>query len=125
MSLRVPVKFLSENNLTVYGEIFSTWVKDIERLVRDHSQLVPQVEVTLMELGRFDLIPSRKGIAGVVIGAPHGSFDEYTAEIVKRVGFSTGLATVIARGFTPTEAGGWRINVNRPSEINVLRLSSK
>jgi len=120
LSLRIPVKFLSENNLKVYGEIFSAWVKEIERLVHEHSQLVPQVEVTLMELGRFDLIASRKGVAGVVIGAPHGSFDEYTAEIVKQVGFSTGLATVIARGFTPTEAGGWRINVNRPSEKNYL-----
>jgi len=27
---------------------------------------------------------------------------------------------VIARGFTPTEAGGWRMNVNRPSEKTFL-----
>ena len=120
LSVRVPEKFLSGINLSVYGDIFSAWVKDIESLVHDNSQLVPQVEVTIMDLGRFDLIPSRKGIAGVVIGAPHGSYDEYTAEIAKRLGFRTGLATVIARGFTPTEAGGWRINVNRPSEKNYL-----
>jgi hypothetical protein len=56
----------------------------------------------------------------VVIGAPHGTYDEYTAEIVKRLGFRTGLAAVIARGFSPTEAGGWRINVNRPSEKTYL-----
>jgi hypothetical protein len=29
----------------------------------------------MMDLGRFDLIPSRKGLAGVVIGAPHGTYD--------------------------------------------------
>ena len=66
------------------------------------------------------MIPSRKGITGVVIGAPHGTYDEYTAEIVEQLGYRTGLATVIARGFSPTEAGGWRINVNRPTERSYL-----
>ena len=74
----------------------------------------------VMDLGRFDSIPLRTGRAGIVIGAPHGSYDEYTAEIVKQLAFETGLAAVIARGFTPTEAGGWRINVNRPSEKTFL-----
>jgi len=27
---------------------------------------------------------------------------------------------VISSGFTPTEAGGWRINVNRPTEKSYL-----
>jgi hypothetical protein len=36
--------------------------------------------------------------------------------MVKRLSYRTGLAAVIAKGFTPTEAGGWRINVNRPTE---------
>ena len=58
------------------------------------------MEVTVMDFGRLDLIPSRKGIAGVVIGAPHGTYDEYTAEIVEQLGYRTGLATVIARGFS-------------------------
>jgi len=120
VSVRVPEKFLSGENLSVYGDIFSAWVKELESLVHDNSQTVPQIEVTIMDLGRFDLIPSRKGIVGVVIGAPHGTYDEYTAEIVKRLGFRTGLAAVIARGFSPTEAGGWRINVNRPSEKTFL-----
>ena len=122
LSVRVPEKFLSADYLSVYGDIFSAWVKDIENLVNDRSRLLPQVEVTVMDLGRIDLVPSRKGIAGVVIGAPHGSYDEYTAEFAKQLGFRTSLATVIARGFTPTEAGGWRINVNRPSEMNYLAL---
>lgn len=120
LSVRVPEKFLSPEYIRVYGEIISVWVKNIENLVNQGSRSLQQVEVKVMDLGRIDLIPSRKGIAGVVIGAPHGSYDEYTAEIAKQLSFRTSLAAVITRGFTPTEAGGWRINVNRPSEMNYL-----
>ena len=120
VSLRIPEKVLSGANLSVYGQVFSEWTKTLERLVHDDFRKIPHVQVRMMDLGRFDLIPSRKGLAGVVIGAPHGTYDEYTAEIVKRLGFRTGLAAVIARGFSPTEAGGWRINVNRPSEKTYL-----
>ncbi len=116
VSLRIPEKVLSGANLSVYGQVFSEWTKTLERLVHDDFRKIPHVQVRMMDLGRLDVTPSREGPAGVVIGAPHGTYDEYTAEIVKRLGFRTGLATVIARGFSPTEAGGWRINVNRPSE---------
>jgi len=120
VSLRIPEKVLSGANLRVYGQVFSEWTKKLERLVHDDFRKIPQIQVKMMDLGRFDLIPSRKGLDGVVIGAPHGTYDEYTAEIVRRLGFRTGLAVVIARGFSPTEAGGWRINVNRPSEKTYL-----
>ena len=52
----------------------------------------------------------------MVIAAPHGSFDWYTAELVEELSDRTSLPAVITRGFTPTECGGWRINVNRPTE---------
>jgi hypothetical protein len=120
VSLRIPEKLLSGANLSVYGQVFSDWTKKLEGLVHDDFRKIPRVQVRMMDLGRFDSIPSREGLAGVVIGAPHGTYDEYTAEIVKRLGFRTGLAAVIARGFSPTEAGGWRINVNRPSEKTYL-----
>jgi hypothetical protein len=120
LSLRIPEQFLSGQNLRIYGEIFAVWLKDIARLVDESPRRADRIEVNLMDLGRFDSIPSRTGRAGIVIGAPHGSYDEYTAEIVKQLAFETGLAAVIARGFTPTEAGGWRINVNRPSEKTFL-----
>jgi hypothetical protein len=71
-------------------------------------------------LGQFEYSEPEPNMGGVVIGAPHGTYDEFTAELVKEVGARTGLATVIARGFTPTETGSWRINVNRPSEKNYL-----
>jgi hypothetical protein len=120
LSLRIPENLLSGRDLSLYGQVFSEWIKKLERFIHDDLQRMPQVQVKLMDLGRFDVIPSRIGLAGVVIGAPHGTYDEYTAEIVKRLAFRTGLAAVIARGFTPTEAGGWRINVNRPTEKTFL-----
>jgi len=36
--------------------------------------------------------------------------------MVKRLSYRTGFAAVIAKGFTPTETGATRINVNRPTE---------
>ena len=36
--------------------------------------------------------------------------------MAKQISQQTGLAAVIAKGFTPTECAGWRINVNRPTE---------
>jgi len=120
LSVRVPARFLTAEHVDVLGDILSAWIKEIEHLVKGKSRSLPQAEITVMDLGRIDMIPSRKAITGVVIGAPHGSYDEYTAELVKQLGLRTSLATVIARGFTPTEAGGWRINVNRPSEMSYV-----
>jgi hypothetical protein len=72
---------------------------------------------TVGDLGRFEYRSPKPLMQGAMIGAPHGSFDEHTAELVNRIAYRTGLAAVIAKGFTPTESGGgWRINVNRPSE---------
>jgi hypothetical protein len=120
LSLRIPENFLSGASLTLYRQIFSEWVRGLERLVHQDLPGPAQMQVNLMDLGRFDSIPARRGRRGIVIGAPHGTYDEYTAEIVTRLAFRTGLAAVIARGFTPTEAGGWRINVNRPTEKTFL-----
>lgn len=72
--------------------------------------------VRILKQGRIETISSRQHLGGLVIGASHGTFDEYTAEVVKQISFRTGIAAVIAKGFTLTEAGGLRINVNRPAE---------
>ena len=121
LSLRIPKKLLSGANLRFYRQVFSEWLQSLEHLiVHQEFPRAARVQVKLMDLGRFDSIPSRTGRAGIVIGAPHGTYDEYTAEIVRRLAFRTGLAAVIARGFSPTEAGGWRINVNRPTEKTFL-----
>ncbi len=116
LSLRIPENFSSESAEGLYTEILSRWVGRVINLLRENPLSLPQMQVRLLDLGRFELVESRKRLPGIVIGAPHGSFDEYTAEMVKRLAYRTGIAAVIAKGFTPTEAGGWRINVNRPTE---------
>lgn len=116
LNLRIPQILSPEPAESLYTEILSQWVDEAMTLLRENPLRLPQIHVKLMDLGRFELIESRKRQSGIVIGAPHGSFDEYTAEMVKRLAYRTGIAAVIAKGFTPTEAGGWRINVNRPTE---------
>ena len=120
LSLRIPETCLSGASLRLYRQVFSEWLRRLEVFVHQERSGAARVQVSLMDLGRFDSIPSRTGRRGIVIGAPHGTYDEYTAEIVRRLALRTGLAAVIARGFTPTEAGGWRINVNRPTEKTFL-----
>jgi hypothetical protein len=114
LNLRIPP--FVEPAETIYTEILARWVDEAIRIIRDNSAGLPQIEVHLLDLGRFEIIQSPKRIPGVVVAAPHGSFDEHTAEMVKRLSFRTGITAVIAKGFTPTQAGGWRINVNRPTE---------
>jgi len=99
-----------------YAEILSRWINEAIRVLQDPSRALPQIDVEVTEFGKFELIGSRGGPPGAVIGAPHGSYDEYTAELVKRLSYRTRLPAVIAKGFTPTETGGSRINVNRPTE---------
>jgi len=75
-----------------------------------------KIATTVLKYGKIESIPGKSG-DGVVVGAPHGTFDVYTSEMVRQICARTGLAGVIATGFTPRETGsGWRINVNRPSE---------
>lgn len=116
LNLRMPQVLSPKPAEELYTEILSRWVDRAIKILRENPLGLPQIQVRLMDLGRFELLESRRRFAGVVIGAPHGSFDEYTAEMVKRLAYRTGIAAVIAKGFTPTEAGGWRINVNRPTE---------
>jgi hypothetical protein len=85
-------------------------------LAQKELAFVRQIDVEVTEYGRIESIPSVGGWTGIVLAAPHGSFDEHTAEIARGISERAGVAAVIARGFTPTETPGWRINVNRPTE---------
>jgi len=116
LSLRIPGNLPTSYAEGLYVDILSLWLRDAVTLVRENPRRLPQMTVTLMDLGRIDMIPSRLQQTGIVIGSPHGSFDEHTAEFATRLSYRTGFAAVVARGFTPTEAKGWRINVNRPTE---------
>jgi hypothetical protein len=87
-----------------------------ETEISDPLPSIPHVEVKVMEHGRIEFMPSGGELKGIVLAAPHGTFDEYTGELVRHISYQTGMAGVVASGFTPTETSGWRINVNRPSE---------
>ena len=116
LSLRLPDTLKAPKDEKGYVQILSTWLADAVKLITKNSPHLPRIKVKWMGLGRFDMIPPRLEQPGIVIGAPHGSFDEHTAEFATRLSQRTGFAAVVARGFTPAEADGWRINVNRPTE---------
>ena len=115
LNLRVP-QILVESDEALYTDLLSQWVREAIIILRENPFRLPQVQVWLTDFGRFELIESTKQLRGIVMGSPHGSYDEHTAEVVKRLSYRTGFAAVIAKGFTPTETGGARINVNRPTE---------
>jgi hypothetical protein len=62
------------------------------------------------DLGEFELLSTP---TGVLIAAPHGTYDANTAPLAVEAARRLGAGYVIARGFT---VGGTRINVNRPTE---------
>jgi hypothetical protein len=116
MILRLPEGIAAAPFQMIYRKLMTEWVGEALTLVLANPASLPEMRVQLMQYGRMESIPSRESIAGVVIGAPHGSFDPHTAEFAQHLGYRTGFAVVAAKGFSPTEAGGWRINVNRPTE---------
>ena len=116
LNLRLPRLLQNAAASETYRDILSLWISHALPVVVENSSKLPHIGVRVFEQGRLESIPSRRQQKGVVIGAPHGTFDEYTAEVVRQISFRTGIAAVIAKGFTPTEGGGWRINVNRPTE---------
>lgn len=61
-------------------------------------------------LGDFEY---KKTANGILICAPHGTYDRRTDEIVIAAAEKLDAGYVVARGFTP---GNVRINVNRPTE---------
>jgi hypothetical protein len=116
LNLRLPNALSIAAVQTTYRDILALWIAEAIAMARENPLRLPQIEVKLLDSGRIVSVPARGNAKGVVIAAPHGSADEYTAEMVKELSHRTGLPAVIAKGFTPTEAGGWRINVNRPTE---------
>jgi len=125
LSLRIPGYLPVGQAEETYVQILSLWLQEAVTLLRENPRRLPQIEVQLMDLGRIDMIPSRLKQPGIVIGSPHGSFDEHTAEFATRLSYRTGFAAVVARGFTPAEANGWRINVNRPTEKTFTVVSKE
>lgn len=61
-------------------------------------------------LGRFE---AQSANQGMVVAAPHGTYDIRTDILAKNVARMLGAGYVIALGFSPTVS---RVNVNRPTE---------
>ncbi|HZD41578.1 MAG TPA: hypothetical protein VE131_12710, partial [Terriglobales bacterium] len=116
ISLRLPSILSTAEMKRAYRNILTRWVSRIIEIESDPPASLPRLQVKVMAQGRLERIPARNQRAGMVVGAPHGTFDEYTAEMVKQICIRTGLPAVVAKGFSPTEGDGWRINVNRPTE---------
>lgn len=116
LNLRLPAMLTDDPAKKAYQEILVQWVAESVQMVREDYGRLRNTRVSVLEFGKIEALPGIRE-AGVVIGAPHGTFDMYTAKIVRDICSRTGIAGVIATGFTPTESGdGMRINVNRPTE---------
>jgi hypothetical protein len=116
LNLRLPPSLSSLAAKRVYEQVLSAWVGEAVNTIRRNPARLPESQVMMLNYGKIESIPAKQA-PGVVVGAPHGTFDAYTSWMVRQICARTGLAGVIATGFTPTETGGgWRINVNRPSE---------
>ena len=117
LNLRLPSRLASGPAQDAYKSILSQWIDDAIAMTTQDPAVFPRIEVTVLRYGKIEVTPSSGRGAGIVVGAPHGTFDTHTARMVRQICSRNGLAGIIATGFTPTESGdGWRINVNRPSE---------
>jgi hypothetical protein len=116
LNIRLPQSIAAEPAKTVYREILHDWITLALAVAQNAFPSIRHVDVAVLDHGRIESVPVGTGRKGVVVAAPHGTFDEHTADLVRRISYRTGMAAVITGGFTPTETAGWRINVNRPSE---------
>jgi hypothetical protein len=115
-NIYLPSLLSAPDTKRVYQRIFFQWVIESIDMASRNPAGLPEIEIAVFPYGKIESIRAKRG-AGIVIGAPHGSFDFQTASTVRQISFRSGLAAVIAKGFSPAETGsGWRINVNRPSE---------
>ena len=117
LSMRLPAVLAADPAKRVYRKILSQWAVAALDMIRNNPGRLRKTEITVLEFGKVEVIPGNREPQGIVIGAPHGTYDVYTAGIVRTICSRARLPGVIATGFTPTETGdGRRINVNRPTE---------
>ncbi|MEK7783458.1 MAG: hypothetical protein AAB279_05990, partial [Candidatus Binatota bacterium] len=66
LNIRMPQSFSSDSEEGLYAEILSQWVDETIVVLRQNPLGLPQIQVKLMDFGRFELIESRKQLSGVV-----------------------------------------------------------
>lgn len=81
----------------------------VAALAIGHAPVAGQERV-VHPLGDFEYVASTNGL---LVAAPHGTFDAYTDALAIAVAGRLGAGYVVARHFTPHRV---RINVNRPTE---------
>jgi hypothetical protein len=118
LDIRLPERLSAGPIKQAYKKILSLWIAEAIELVQRNPSRLPTMKVAVLEYGKIESIPGDPK-ARLVIGAPHGTFDPYTARVARQICARGGFPGVIARGFTPAETGSWRINVNRPTERHV------
>lgn len=119
LDVRLPERLSAGPMKHAYEKILSFWIAEVIDLVRRNPNGLATMKVAVLDYGKIESIAG-KPEAGLAVGAPHGTFDIYTAGMVRQICARGGFPGVIARGFTPIETGGWRINVNRPTERYVV-----
>jgi hypothetical protein len=112
----LPSVLTESRNKSVYREIITDSLRQAAQTAQNGALGLTETTVKQIPYGRIELTPARSALRGIVIAAPHGSFDWYTGELVEALSYRTSLPSVVTRGFTPTECDGWRIDVNRPTE---------
>lgn len=116
VNIYLPHSLAARDMVSRYRRILTQWVKESMYVASQNPAGHPQLEIAVLPYGKMESIPGKRG-DGIVVAAPHGSFDVHTSSMVRQICFRSGFAAVITKGFTPAETGnGWRINVNRPSE---------
>jgi hypothetical protein len=73
----------------------------------------PRARVPPAQRGHFEAL---RGVPGLVVAAPHGSYDTGTDAIVRDLAAGTGWSAVVAKGFTRIDEEHRRFSVNRPTE---------
>lgn len=124
LNLRLPEILSTAATEPTYTTILTAWTEEIFALFQDNSSQ-PETVVKLTDYSRIESLWSRKRQNGIVIGAPHGTFDEHTAEMANEVSHRTGIAAVIARAFTPTECGDGASTSIAPPSDSIRRTVSK
>ncbi|HVO92732.1 MAG TPA: hypothetical protein VMT22_07820, partial [Terriglobales bacterium] len=124
LDVRLPERLSAGSMKQAYEKILSLWMVQVLDLVRRNPNRLSTMKVTVLDYGKIESIPGNP-TARLVVGAPHGTFDFYTAAVVRQICARGGFPGVIARGFTQSETGSWRINVNRPTERHLASVEQE
>jgi hypothetical protein len=100
--LRLPNVLAEARYKPVYREVLKNWLRYASEIAQSEKFASTVVKVKQGRYGRIDLTPARGDLRGVVIGAPHGSFDWDTGELVEELSYRT-----LCRALSPAVSRRW------------------